>query len=401
MRPILTLRLVAESGFSGRVLARVAPLVTVLLGLALSALPLQSAPVRVGVEPLAEQLSHLTPDGKPEGFAVDIARAVAKEQGLDLEFIVKPWVELLDDFLANRLDALAAVGATPERDAYLAYTAPHVDLRSDVFLRPGLATPKSVDELRTASFGTTAKSLGQEYLARRGWTNLHYYPRLHDALDALNRGECDAVIAVGLIARQYIRDARLSGIVDSKLEISDLHFELRLGVHPEDRRLLYSLNDGLTRIRLSGEYDHIYEKWIGVLESRRLHLRDVQPYLIALAAIGLVVAGAFARQRRLMRQLARQTEELGRRQEQLAMVLEGSEDGFWDKDLTTGHIERSERWGSMLGYTAEEIERMPDLPFRLIHPDDLPAYEAFRARLDDGTTQRFQAEYRMRAKSGE
>ena len=301
MRPILTLRLVAESGFSGRVLARVAPLVTVLLGLALSALPLQSAPVRVGVEPLAEQLSHLTPDGKPEGFAVDIARAVAKEQGLDLEFIVKPWVELLDDFRANRLDALAAVGATPERDAYLAYTAPHVDLRSDVFLRPGLATPKSVDELRTASFGTTAKSLGQEYLARRGWKNLHYYPRLHDALDALNRGECDAVIAVGLIARQYIRDARLSGIVDSKLEISDLHFELRLGVHPEDRRLLYSLNDGLTRIRLSGEYDHIYEKWIGVLESRRLHLRDVQPYLIALAAIGLVVAGAFARQRRLMR----------------------------------------------------------------------------------------------------
>ena len=159
-------------GFSGGMRVQstaifAAPLLLAALGATLS-----GAPLRVGVEPQAEQLSHLDAEGRPVGFAVDLARAVAREQALEIEFVIKPWTELLDDFRAHRLDLLAAVGATPERDKYLTYTSPLVELKSTLFVRPGFTVPAAGDQLNEVLFGTTAQSLSHDYLVRRGWTKV-------------------------------------------------------------------------------------------------------------------------------------------------------------------------------------------------------------------------------------
>jgi polar amino acid transport system substrate-binding protein len=290
-----------------------------------------AAPIRIGIEPLAAQLSHVDAQGRPVGFAVDIAQAVALDQALEVEFVTKPWGELLEDFRAARIEVLAAVGATPERDAFLTYSAPHIDLRSALFTRRDFKVPSDIRQLGQAVFGTTPKSLSADYLIRRGWNNIRSFPSLHGALQALDRGECDLVIAVGIIARRQIIESKLTRIVETDFELPDLHFELRFGVAPENRALLYRLNNGLARVRASPAYDQIYEKWIGVLEPRRIRLRDAQPYLIALGALALAVAAAFLWQRRLLQRLARQADELRQRQEQLMLVLEGSDDGFWDR----------------------------------------------------------------------
>jgi two-component system cell cycle sensor histidine kinase/response regulator CckA len=400
MKSILTLRSAAKSGFCARV--RALFLAKSIFGaLLLWSVSAFAAPLRVGIEPLAEQLSHLDANGQPEGFAVDISRAVARDQGLEIEFVTKPWVQLLDDFRAHQLDVLAAVGATPDREPFISFTAPNVDMQSTLFVRPGFRVPATIDGLSGATFGTTQRSLAHEYLIRRGWTRVRFYSRLHEGLEALNRGECDAMIAVRIIARQYIQSAGLTKIVESDLKFPDLHYELRFGLHPEDRALLYQFNNGLAHVRASGEYEPIYEKWIGSLEPRLPRLRDLQPYLLALSVLALGTAGAFWWQRRLLQKLAAQTAELGQRKEQLTLVLEGSDDGFWDWDVTRGHVERSERWASILGYSLAEIDPTPGFAFKLIHPDDLPAYEAFRTTLESSATDRFQIEYRMLAKSGE
>ena len=116
---------------------------------------LAAAPLRVGFEPVADRLSHVDAAGKPEGFAVDIMRTVARDQHLDLEMVVKPWPQLLEDFRANRLDILAAVVATPERDAFIAYSVPHVDLQSAVIVRTGIRRPAVLADLGQLTFGTT------------------------------------------------------------------------------------------------------------------------------------------------------------------------------------------------------------------------------------------------------
>ena len=68
----------------------------------------------------------------------------------------------------------------------------------------------------------------------------------------------------------------------------------------------------------------------------------------------------------------RKRAELALRQseERLALVIQGSSDGFWDWDLTTNEVYFSSRWKSMLGYADHEMQNHSSAWERLLHPDD-------------------------------
>lgn len=88
--------------------------------------------------------------------------------------------------------------------------------------------------------------------------------------------------------------------------------------------------------------------------------------------------------------------------ERLQMVLEGSQQGFWDWNIETGEVQRNDRWAQILGYeTIEEFEYTTDTWTNLIHPDDR---EAAWASINDhleGRTDFHRIEYRMLGKDGE
>ncbi len=54
--------------------------------------------------------------------------------------------------------------------------------------------------------------------------------------------------------------------------------------------------------------------------------------------------------------------------ERLRFVMEGSNDGFWDWDLTTGRVNYNKRWSEMLGYRLDEIEPSYQFWQDRIHP---------------------------------
>lgn len=97
----------------------------------------------------------------------------------------------------------------------------------------------------------------------------------------------------------------------------------------------------------------------------------------------------------------RPVHELRAQREQLALVLEGNDDGSWDWEIATGRVAYSRRWAAMLGYQIEELA--PDLSTweRLTHPEDLAlATAAVQAHLA-GDTPAYEFEFRMRHKNGE
>ncbi len=97
----------------------------------------------------------------------------------------------------------------------------------------------------------------------------------------------------------------------------------------------------------------------------------------------------------------KQAEEVLREsEERLKLVLEGSNDGFWDWTVTTGVVRFSRRWAEMLGYRLEDIEPHVRTWERLIHPDDQPAV---MQALDDhleGRTPQYETEHRLLTRSG-
>ncbi len=83
----------------------------------------------------------------------------------------------------------------------------------------------------------------------------------------------------------------------------------------------------------------------------------------------------------------------------LNLALLGSGDGLWDWDIVTGEIHRA-RIAEPLGYTTDELPPGHDFRRALIHQDDQERVEQQMQAHLRGETPRFEAEYRVRDKSG-
>jgi two-component system cell cycle sensor histidine kinase/response regulator CckA len=91
-------------------------------------------------------------------------------------------------------------------------------------------------------------------------------------------------------------------------------------------------------------------------------------------------------------------EALRESEERMKLVLEGSQQGFWDWRIDTGEVKRNELWAEMLGYTLQEIENTLQQWKDFIHPDDrAAAVESLQNHLE-GRTPVHEAEYRMLTK---
>ena len=94
-------------------------------------------------------------------------------------------------------------------------------------------------------------------------------------------------------------------------------------------------------------------------------------------------------------------EALRESEERLALVLEGSQLGYWDWNIETGQVQRNARWAEMLGFTLQEIEFTVKQWTDLHHPDDsAAAWQSIQDHLE-GRTPEHRIEYRLRAKSGQ
>jgi len=84
----------------------------------------------------------------------------------------------------------------------------------------------------------------------------------------------------------------------------------------------------------------------------------------------------------------------------LELALKGANLGIWDWNIETGEEFFNERWAEISGYSLQEMRTDIRSWRTLIHPEDQPQVEEkLRAHLDQ-RTETYEAEYRMRAKSG-
>ncbi|WMW80563.1 PAS domain S-box protein [Undibacterium cyanobacteriorum] len=89
------------------------------------------------------------------------------------------------------------------------------------------------------------------------------------------------------------------------------------------------------------------------------------------------------------------------REQRLARVLEGADEGYWDWNLKTNAFDVSPRWETMLGYQPGEMNVTPAMWPELIHPEDYPkAMESIRQHMA-GEIVQHEFEMRCRTKGGD
>lgn len=84
---------------------------------------------------------YIDESGNITGFNVELARAIAKVTGLEIEIRLDEWGKIRSDFDDGKLDGLLGMAVTPRRAEQFDFSVPHNTLYMTLFFRKGTKNP--------------------------------------------------------------------------------------------------------------------------------------------------------------------------------------------------------------------------------------------------------------------
>ncbi len=92
--------------------------------------------------------------------------------------------------------------------------------------------------------------------------------------------------------------------------------------------------------------------------------------------------------------------KLREKEKTLNLAVKGAQLGLWDQDFITGKVYRNDQWATMLGYDSVDVEDNLDFWKSLIHPDELDLIINEAKKHEQGLTEYYRVQHRLRCKDG-
>jgi len=252
---------------------------------------------------------YLNAQGEPEGFNVDLVRALAREMGLQIKIELRSWPEVRNRLETGKIDAIIGMFNTPERDKKVDFTIPHFISSYSLFVRDG-SDIKEFDDIRNRKVILQLDDLGYDYVKEEGLTDqIITKANWAEILKSLARGEGDCAIVSRIQGVLFINDLKLENIHAVGQPI--LQQKYCAAVREGNSSLLAVLNEGLSTLKATGEYNVIYEKWFGVYEEKLVSREKLIRYAVLTTTFlvcVLLLVGVWIKM--LRRQVRKKTLEL-------------------------------------------------------------------------------------------
>ncbi|WP_291855047.1 transporter substrate-binding domain-containing protein [Marinilabilia sp.] len=231
----------------------------------------------------------LNENGQPDGFTINIIKAVASVLKLNIEIELKPWGEVRKSVDQGDFDVVSGMYKTAEREKKVDFTIPHFISSYSLFVRKG--TKISIDEdFNNKVVLVQEGDLGHDYMKEKHpRVRLITFTDFGDLFVALSEGLGDCALHSRLQGLRFLKNSNIDNVKDSGKAV--IQQKYCIGV-PEGRtELLAILNEGLSIIKINGTYDRIYQEWFGVYESEIVSWKSVAKYVlwIILPLIFLVI----------------------------------------------------------------------------------------------------------------
>ncbi|TVQ28679.1 MAG: EAL domain-containing protein [Wenzhouxiangella sp.] len=199
--------------------------------------------------------------GQAAGLNVDLMRALARELGRDIEFRLGPWADSRERIVTGEIDVLPMyVAAFREPD--LSFSTPHVMIYHEIFVRVGESSPGGLSDLVGRSVIVQRDAWVHERLLDEDFDGeLVLVERERDALLLLASGQHDAALVSEAVGRRMLRELALDELTTSGGPLFPV--EYALAIRSDQAELLGELNRGIERIRASGEFNELHQRWLG------------------------------------------------------------------------------------------------------------------------------------------
>ena len=208
-------------------------------------------------------MNVLDKDGNLTGFGSDLSDAVMKAVGRQVTHIHSPhWVQVLKWLDSGKADFIHDTGYTKDRDKFLDYSDPIIEMPEVIFVRPDQYDVTNIDSLRGKTVACVKKHISDLHLQKFPEINRHVVKTPIEGLYELIAGKVDAFIYPKQIVLYLAQKLRLGDkikIAGDPLRILTWSMVVKEG----NEKVLNLLNQGIAKVRESGEYERIYDKWWG------------------------------------------------------------------------------------------------------------------------------------------
>ncbi|MBB5204638.1 signal transduction histidine kinase/ABC-type amino acid transport substrate-binding protein [Inhella inkyongensis] len=323
-------------------------------------------------------------DGVPDGFTVELWRAVAEQMGLRYRFRVRPFDELLGEFRAGKVDVMINLAQSQKREQFATFTAPHVVSYGAVFARKGQLRFDSEEQLKSREIIVINADLPHDHALAQGYQRLTTVRDVAEGMRLLASGKHDGMLVSRLVGLQALKLGNIQGIEAVGPPIKGVVQRFAFAVRIGDAELLAQLNEGLALAHTNQTRARLYEKWFGDIDPRTLTLRErLSVWLPAALAVALAVAAVFY-QRRVMRRAAASAALLQEREQRLAQAQRIAHLGNWTWAVEGGALQASDELtrilGQDLGWAPKGLEGL----LEATAPADRPALEVALQQVREG-----------------
>ncbi|MFW6071465.1 MAG: transporter substrate-binding domain-containing protein [Candidatus Bipolaricaulota bacterium] len=246
------------------------------LGIGLAVVLLASLFVGLGVQGQEEDVYRVGVDanfppwtyvekGEYQGFDVEVIRAIAEEQDLDIEIIDMPWETIVSALGSGKIDILVSgLSITCERDEQIDYSRPYWSVNQAILVDEGsdlnAITAMSEGNKVGAQSGTTGYMWVQDELADKGVdVNLSAYEDYVMAVEDLTTGRLDTVLADTTTAKNFVKEGRNVKIIGTVSTGEQYAYAVTEG---DPYNLLPEINEGMEKVFESGTWMEIFNKYL-------------------------------------------------------------------------------------------------------------------------------------------
>lgn len=326
--------------------------------------------------------------GETTGFAAEVARAVGRELGMEVEVLALPNAEIRAGLSAGTIDVWSGAPIADQDLAQLDFSRPVLTSPGVLVVRRG--STFSASDVREKLIAVSGGSGSHQWLVSAGGQRILPMVSTDDAIEQVASGAADAAVTVEFAARMVIARERFTNLEVGPLPVRGFNRLWALGVRAGNKALLWDLEDGIRAIEASGTLTRMYDRWFAQVQPRpRPAVVDRRVIYWATGLIGGVgvLAGLWVWS--LRRELGRRTRRLQAEQGKYRAIadnLPGLVFGCLVRDEGAREVlyvnNRLDEWRGR--FPAFEPGMSPARAAAMVHADDRADFLARARRAGEG-----------------
>lgn len=219
--------------------------------------------IRIAIDVANPPFGVLDKTGQPDGSDVAVARQLAKDLGVELEFVQVPSTGRIPALLSGRADVtIASISVTADRAKSVMYANPNGALSITIFAPESvkIKTPADLVGKRVGITRATLEEATVPKMAPAG-TNIVWFDDLASTVQALLSGQVDAAAMTGF-AEKTVADGNPAKHLENKLLVTTAYYAPI--VRPGDFQLRQWINTWIFLNTQNGVLAAIYKKYTGI-----------------------------------------------------------------------------------------------------------------------------------------